>query len=393
MILQDKNMTIKNIVKNYIGLTSGISMIGLSLGCLLPLATLRLSQWTENNFLIGFVIAFYALGLILSTKLSEKETTKYGEYKTIKIYSFLIFLSTIILNYSHNYYWLSLGLLILGITSGVVFNVVETSVNDLLDDSQRGRWVAVHCTIFTLFQLIGPLLIENIQIYFPKNEFIICGLIFLIVFIPYFLLEKNKKQESEITEEVDKKSIKNYIIENPSLVFSTGLFSLFDTLVLSLIPVYCINEGLTPKMALISSSVLLLGDTFLEILFGVLADKFGRKKIHYLCAFLLIFTGMMLPLSINTFFWWINIFLLGGSAGGIYVLSMVETGIRFKGKSLLKMTSILGGVWGFFSLVGPLLVGLMMNYTNNLSIAILMIVLGVFLLFSFKLEEKNEKKF
>jgi MFS family permease len=381
----------KSVRNSFIGLTGGISLIGLSLGTILPLCTLKLSSITDDNLVIGLIIAFNALGLILSTKLSERESIKNGNYKTIKLYSLLTIISCFILNFANNLITMAFCLLLQGITSGVVYNIIESSVNEVLEDKDRGKWVSIHCTIFTLFQLMGPLCVQILQKYFKGYEIFICSVVFNLVFIPYILLKNEQKNNISEQKELDKNKISYYIKNNPSLVISTGLFALFDTLVLSLIPLYCIKEGLTEEMALISASVLLLGDTILEVVFGILADKFGRKKIHYLCTVLLIMTSLLIPLTIHSIYWWPNILLLGGSAGGIYILNMMETGLRFKGRQLIKMTAILGGFWGLFSLIGPLSLGLLMNLLNSWSITIVMTIMGIMLLLGLLKEEKREK--
>src|SRR5450830_1030335 len=58
----------------------------------------------------------------------------------------------------------------------------------------------------------------------------------------------------------------------------------------------------------------------------------------------------------------------GGAAGGIYVLAMMACGQRFRGKHLLRMTALMGSVWGVASIAGPLVTGSLMSQNSKWSI-------------------------
>ena len=53
--------------------------------------------------------------------------------------------------------------------------------------------------------------------------------------------------------------------------------------------------------------------------------------------------------------------LLGASAGGIYVLSLVATGERFGGERLIAASAVINVSWGIAGIVGPLLTGAAME--------------------------------
>lgn len=361
---------------DYWCLTALIAMVGLVLGSVLPLSALRLGSLEYSSTVIGIVIAVYAVGLIISTPLCEPAVNRWGYRKTIQIFGLLSVIGCFLLQTSNTALALGVGLLFFGIALGVVFNLVETWVNELLPEAQRGHWLAIHCTVFTLFQLIGPLLVQIL----PKDyEFKICSLILLLAWPACKRL--NEYSSMAKTDEEDKTSWWKYLVSAPAIACSTALFALFDAVILSLLPVYGLAAGLSEAKALLSVSVVLAGDTLLEWVIGFLADKFGRPIVHWSCAVVLLLSAPLLPLTLGTVLWWPLFFVIGGSAGGIYVMGMMASGQRFSGRRLLRMTALLGAVWGVGSIVGPVMTGVLMDFNAQWSLpAVILVTTSVLLL-------------
>ncbi len=219
-------------------------------------------------------------------------------------------------------------------------------------------------------------------------EFLICTIFFIFLIPIYNWLYLQKNDHHETLFEI-KHSWFYYVKNYPSVILSTGFFALFDTIILSLFPLYAMSQGMSQSFALLSASVILAGDTILEWLVGEMSDKYGRKKTHMVCSLTLFVCAILIPFSLNTIWWWPALFILGGAAGGIYVLSMVGSGENFKGTELLRVTSLLGSVWGIFSMIGPLTAGVMMMGESAWSIPSMLIVMSLMLIISIKIEKKE----
>jgi MFS family permease len=368
-------------------LTVAIGMVGLTLGSVLPLSALRLGNLNYSSTVIGIVIAIHALGLVISMPLSEPAVNRWGPRKSIHIFGVLSAFGCFSLQSANTATTLGIGLLFLGIALGVVFNLVETWVNEIIPEAQRGHWLAIHCTIFTLLQLTGPLILQILP---AGYEFQICSLLLLTAWPAYKGLSNYLIASEE--DEKDKTPWWKYLASAPAIACSTALFALFDAVILSLLPIYSLAAGLNQSAALISVSVVLAGDTALEWVVGSLADKFGRPLVHWGCAVILFLSAPLLPLVIDTIFWWPLLFVIGGSAGGIYVMSLMACGQRFSGRRLLKMTALLGAVWGVGSIIGPLMTGIFMDINAQWSLPVSILVITTFLLGSLGWESCQSNK-
>lgn len=339
-------------------LTGLIGLLGLVLGTVLPVSALQMERQGHASGLIGLVLALHALGLILAMPLTSWSVNRWGAKRVLQAAGMGAGLACALLQDAISPVQMAAGLTLLGLLVGLVFNLVETWVNQVLGDAQRGQWLAIHCTVFTLFQVSGPLFV---QAWPDDHVYQICALVFLLGLPCSVWLSRRDLVEEDEATGPDDAAWWQIVLSAPAIVWSTVLFALFDVLVLGILPLYGRLHGLSEAHALASASVVLAGDTALEWVVGKLADRFGRRRIHVLCACVLLLATPLLPLAIGTWLWWPLLFVIGGMAGGIYVMSLMACGQKFSGRGLLRVTALLGASWGVASGVGPLLTGVLME--------------------------------
>lgn len=183
---------------DFIGLSAGIAMVGMALGTVLPLSTLRLEAQGAGTSLIGLLVALQAMGVSL----------------------------------------------------GLVFNLVESWVNDILPDHSRGRWIAIHCTIFTLCQLSGPLLVQLL----PESTAFLWAAALLTLAAPMCM---GLSQHGFAEPGAEQALLRwwQLLWLAPAIAWGTALFALFDALVLSLLPLHARQQGMDIASSLVSARV------------------------------------------------------------------------------------------------------------------------------------------
>jgi len=346
--------------RDFLGLTAAIAMVGLTLGLVLPQSALRLQASGADAGLTGAILALHALGLVLSMPVTMPLVQRLGARSLLVLATATSALVCASLQGAAQIWQLAAGLLGLGVSLGLVFNLVEAWVNDVLPDASRGHWLAIHCTVFTLFQLLGPLLLPWLPTQRPGLlPFEWCGLLLLASLPACRLLSAHHFSAEE--ESGPSTAWWRLLARAPAVVWGTALFALFDALVLGLLPVHARAHGLSDAEALRSAAVVLAGDTALEWVIGRLADKHGHQRLQWACGVVLLAGAALLPASAGQWWWWPLLFAIGGAAGGIYVLSLVACGHRFAGQRLLQMTALLGATWGAASCAGPLFTGTLMD--------------------------------
>lgn len=335
-------------------LTLVLGAVGLAQGSLLPHAGLSLEQAGLGSGTIGLILASHALGLILALPLTAPALARLGARAPLMGASGSAGLLVLLASQPLTPPALTLALVLSGIALGLVFNLVEAWVNSLLPDASRGRWLAIHCTVYTLCQLAGPLLLDAL------GHAVGLGLAALGLGLTTGLVPRQGAPLEE-DPEGSPEPWHHWLREAPAILWGTGLFALFDALILGILPLYLIQQGQPVSLALGAASLVLAGDCALEWVMGWLADRLGRLPVQLGCGAGLLGCALALPASLGTPFASPLLFLMGGAAGGIYVLAVMSAGQRYNGARLVRITALQGAVWGLAGCLGPALTGLLMD--------------------------------
>jgi MFS family permease len=331
-----------------------LGAVGLAQGSLLPHAGLTLERAGLGSSAIGLILASHALGLTLALPLTGPALARLGARTTLMGASGVAALLILLARLPLTPPTLTLALVLGGISLGLVFNLVEAWVNSLLPEASRGRWLAVHCTFYTLCQLAGPLVLDTLG--GPAA----LGLAALGLLLSIGLAPRQGTPLEE-DETASPEPWHHWLREAPAILWGTGLFALFDALILGILPLYLIQQGQLASVALGAASLVLAGDCALEWVMGWLADRLGRLPIQLGCGIGLLGCALLLPTSLGTPWASALLFLLGGCAGGIYVLAVMSAGQRYSGARLVRITALQGAVWGLAGCIGPALTGQLLD--------------------------------
>ena len=332
--------------RDFFALVVSIGVVGLGLGATMPLTALTLHQRGVGTDIIGMITAVSALGILAASPFVSGWVGRFGARATMLGAVWVASLATIAMQFSDHLLAWSVLRFLFGGAMGVLFTIGEAWVNRLAPDNSRGRVVAMYTTSFTFVHLIGPALVAlfNDKIAW---SFAACGLLFLLA-VPGLMLISNSGPEKEPEEHGVKWTL--ILPRMPMIVLGAAFFALFDTLALSLLPLYAMEHGIGTDLALLSATVVLVGDTGLQFALGWMADRFGRARVHAGCGvavclllprfgeqrvatagllikagglLLLALLGMfpvlpLLPFAVGTpWLWWTLLLLLGAAAGGI----------------------------------------------------------------------------
>lgn len=342
-----------------------VSVIGLSMGTTLPLVALRLHEAGASSLEIGVISALPAAGMILSAFLVTPLSRRFSG-RTLYLACFaLCAVSVAALQLpSDSLTVLSLARLILGVAMGVAVILGESWVNELCDERKRGQVVALYAACFTGFQLLGPALIGLLGAASPWPALLVSAANLLaLAAIWQSLPEQLSEHDAHSSTGF---SVIGFIRVAPALCTGVLFFAFFDSVVLSLFPVYASGHGYAVGIAAFMVTIILLGDMLFQVPLGWLSDRWVRTRLHLCCGLLALGIGGALPWLIQMpLLLWPALVVLGAVAGGVYTLALVLIGERFSGQELVTANASVGLLWGVGSLVGPLSSGLLMDLGPN----------------------------
>ena len=269
--------------------------------------------------------------------------------------------------------WPSYGLwlllrLVLGISLTVTFVLGESWINQLIEDRLRGRLVAVYGSAFALSQLCGPLLLGAIGTgsdlgFWLSSALLVGGLILLL-----------QASGAPVVDAANTsgKALMGFVRTLPAVAWAVMLFAAFEAMTLTLLPVYLIREGFDAQRALFMVGAVVVGDAALQVPIGWLADKLSRTLLYKACGVALLLSSLAIPLTLQTVLIWPILLLFGASAGGLYTLSLILIGQRYRDDALVRANVHIAMLWALGSLLGPLSTGAASQWLSSHALPLLM---------------------
>jgi MFS family permease len=158
----------------------------------------------------------------------------------------------------------------------------------------------------------------------------------------------------------------------PAIAWAIALFAGFEAMILTLLPVYCLQQGFTPEVALAMVSTVVVGDALLQLPIGALADKMSRRRLFSGCALALMVSSLAIPMLVDTVAIWPLWVLFGASAGGLFTLSLILIGERYRDDALVRANAHVAQLWGIGCLLGPLAAGAGSQWISGQALPLLM---------------------
>lgn len=356
--------------KTYGIVTTAVICVGLALGITLPLVSLRLDEWGYDAFAIGIMAAIPAVGMLVGAKITARLAGWLGTENAMRLVMICSAVSVGLLAVWPSYaLWLLLRL-VLGVSLTVTFVLGESWINQLIEDRLRGRLVAVYGSAFALSQLCGPLLLGVIGTDGDIGFWLSSGLLIL----GFGLLLQASGAPVVDAASTSGKALMGFVRKLPAVAWAVMLFAAFEAMTLTLLPVYLVREGFDAQRALLMVGAVVVGDAALQVPIGWLADKLSRTTLYKACGVVLLASSLAIPVYLQSVLIWPVLVLFGASAGGLYTLSLILIGQRYRDDALVRANAHIAMLWGIGSLLGPLSTGAASQWLSSHALPLLMAV-------------------
>jgi MFS family permease len=365
-----------------------ISVVGLSLGLTLPLISLVLEAQGYSSALIGLAAAMPALGILLGSPFTPWLVRHHGA-RQVMITGLLVNIATILpMAWVESYpLWLLLRFL-MGAADALLFTVCETWVNQLAEERSRGRLIAVYITLLSSFFASGPLLIGLTGSQGELPFLVACALMMLalppMIMVGSGSLLVGGSRPSGF-------SVWGFCRLVPGLAFGVLVFAAIDSSAMALLPLLGLRIGYSEALAAAMITIMIIGNIFLQLPLGWLADRVDRRRLLMGCSLGLILGGLGVLAWSSTWMLWPMLVVVGSAAGGVYNLSMVLVGQRFRDAELVIANAAFGVLWGLGTLLGPSLAGVLMYWVQPGGLALTWVVLAGLLLLLLGVEYQQNR--
>ena len=325
-------------------------VVNLVYGLTLPLLSLVLDAQGIGKTIIGLSIVAQACAGVVIAPFVPRLIIRIGAAHVMQVSTVLAAAVLVALGlFQDVYLWFPLRFL-LGAAAAILWSASETLINELADDSWRGRIIGVYGSTGTDGLL----------------PFVVTAGLILLASVPLFSI----RDASRTDEDDAHTGLMRIFRLVPHIMLLNLTYAAAIEAFIAFFPLFGIHIGLGEARSLSLLTTFALGGVILQLPLGWLADHVRRHSLLLACLLLTMVGFAVLPTMIaNPVVGPLFAFGLGGVEGMIYALGVILLGQQFRGAELAAASVLYTGMWAAGTMIGPLAVGIGMDILGNGSMA------------------------
>ena len=330
-------------------ISTALIMIGSGfLGSLLPL---RFSAMGMSDGVIGLIATAEALGFLAGCLYAHKLIAPIGLERAYATFAGLKSVSILCLYFADSVPALALWRFLIGINAAGLAIIVESWLNALAPNEQRGRVLTIYVLVYGLFFGIGQLFSQNLNVRGPELLFI-AGISTTLALVPMVAIDVR----APVLPHRVKLEILKALRTSPVSVTACLLNGLILTAFTTVGPLFSARIGFDQTHIVLLMACVSLGGLFLQWPIGYFSDKVDR--LHALIglglgiiavAAVLAWTPQRLPFALLA----LSFGIFGGLAESLYAVGVAHANDRAVATDYVALSSTLLFVWALGSTVGP----------------------------------------
>ena len=316
-----------------------------------------------SEFLIGSIASFGPLGLIFSGFFVTKLLKKFGFYKIIFISAVTQGLCIILMLEFFHPINLSMCFFIFGIMGGLTWMTMDTWVNIVSNNSNRGKSIGIYNSSVTTGLALGPLIV-GVMGTSSRIPLTVCMI--LVGFKIISLISIKKYVNQVIIPEQSSKMKFSILAISPFVFFAIFCAGIEDSSFLALFPAFMINDFFTDKQIGLYIFIGGLFGVLCQPFIGALSDNFNKRIIIFLLLFSHICWLMLLNYSNSNPYLIIFALMISGFAStSLYTVTLAYLGERINVTDIAFATSLFIIIYELGEYLGPIIVGFNMSIYGN----------------------------
>ena len=351
---------------------AAMAVVNLVYGITFPLMALVLDAQGVSKSMIGLSTIVQAVAVLVIAPFAPSLMTRFAPSRIMQSMTVALALLIIIAGlYPNVWFWFPLRLII-GAATALLWIASEALINELAVDRWRGRIIAIYSSVGAAGFALGPILLI-ITGSEGMGPFVTTSVITLLAGLPLFFVMHHRLEVSE----GGNPGIWKVFLLAPVIMLANVAYASSAEALLTFFPLYGMHLGMSKEFALGLMTIMAAGGMILVLPLGWVADHVNRMGM---LVFVLIITMMGLlamphALQLQPWLVFLFVFTFGGIEGMIYTLGVILIGERFRGAQLGAATTAFTACWGVGTMLGPLLVGVGMDWFGNGSMILIIVAI------------------
>lgn len=272
--------------------------------------------------------------------------------------------------------WLALRTLT-GCAVGLSWIASEVWLGTVAGAKLRGTIMGLYGTVFSFGAMAGPALLE-ITGTRGWRPFAVGAAVLTLTLLPLLLLRKAVTAEPEFTPPREFAAV---LSRAPVVMWAALIAGLIESADLTLLPLFGVRSGLRDGAALLLLTVYMGGNVVLQTPIGLLADRWGRRRLLAACAAL---SGvgplLLMPWLHTPLLLWPLLFVWGGTLYAFYSQGIALLGGAFAEAELATANTVFVMVYCLGGVLGPSVGGVAMDGWPHLGLQVVLSVAAFSLL-------------
>lgn len=357
------------------GVIAAMAVVNLVYGITFPLLALVLNAQGVSKTLIGLSTMAQAAAVIVIAPWTPDLLRRMAPSRVMQGVTVLLAVLFIVAGLFPNvWFWFPLRFVI-GALTALLWISSEALINDLAEERWRGRIIGLYASIGAAGFALGPLLLiltgsAGMLPFIATSSLILCA------GIPLFIVHHRQMTRHERHQG----GLWVVFWMAPAIMLANVAYAAAAESLLTFFPIFGLSLGLGEQFTLGLMTVMGFGTMILVMPFSWLADHVDRMGM--LAVFVLLTAAGLFVMPWLVREGWlagVYAFVFGGVEGMIYTLGVILVGERFRGALLAAATTLFTACWGAGTVLGPLVVGLGMDWTGVENMAL--IIAALFLLY------------
>ena len=329
--------------------STALIMIGAGfLGTLLPL---RFSALGLSDGVIGLIATAEALGFLAGCLYAHRLIAPVGLERAYATFAGLKSVAILGLFFAGSVPALAVLRFLIGINAAGLAIIVESWLNALAPNEQRGRVLTIYVLVYGLFFGVGQLLSQSLNVRGPEL-LIIAGISTTLALVPMVAIDVR----APVLPRRVKLEILKALRTSPVSVTACLLNGLILTAFTTVGPLFSARIGFDQTRIVLLMACVSLGGLFLQWPIGYFSDKVDR--LHALIALglgilavaaALVWASHQMPFALLALLFGI----FGGLAESLYAVGVAHANDRAVATDYVALSSTLLFVWALGSTVGP----------------------------------------